>query len=168
MRHIEAVVMRSLKDLIATLEWLGVKAGNLAKENMSRSKVRQKNAKLEKEKLNAEKIRLYERYAEQLITKEVYLQRKLELTDQISLLEETEREQQTEFDKQSDLWETATDLTSLAKGFAGEEKISRKIVEAFVFRVKVHNKEKIEIEFLFENEIQKLMESLQDEIKQTA
>lgn len=168
MRHIETVVMRSLKDLIATLEWLGVKAGNLAKENMTRSKARQKNAKLEIEKLNAEKIRLYERYAEQLITKEAYLQRKKELAEQISLLEDTEREQQDEFNKQSELWETATDLISLAKGFAGEEKISRRIVEAFVFRVKVHNKEKIEIEFLFENEIQKLMESVQGEIKQTA
>lgn len=81
---------------------------------------------------------------------------------------DTEREQQDEFNKQSDLWETATDLTSLAKGFAGEKKISRRIIEAFVFRVKVHNKEKIEIEFLFENEIQKLMESVQGEIKQTA
>lgn len=56
----------------------------------------------------------------------------------------------------------ASDLTSLARGFSGEEKISRKIVEAFIAGVRVHNENKIDIEFLFEDEIQKLMNCIKN------
>ena len=120
------------------------------------------NVGLEIEKLNAEKIRLYERYAEQMISREMYIQKKLELTEQLHILEESKAEQKKIFSEQSELWETASDLTSLARGFSGEEKISRKIVEAFIAGVRVHNENKIDIEFLFEDEIQKLMNCIKN------
>ena len=161
-QHIETVVMRALKELISTLQWLGVKAGAIAKDNMVKSKARQVNIGLEIEKLNAEKIRLYERYAEQMISRDMYVQKKLELTEQLHILEESKVEQKKIFAEQSGLWETASDLTSLARGFSSEEKISRKIVEAFIAGVRVHNENKIDIEFLFEDEIQRLMNCIKN------
>ena len=159
-KHIEAVVWNALRELLSTLEWLGVKAGVNAKEQMKVAKTRQKSLDGEIKKLKEEKLRQYEFYADGLINKEQYIRKKKELCVQIEELEADCKVWSNEFDDQSDLWESATELNTLTKTFAGEERLTRKMVAAFIENVYVYDPERVEIVFQHEDEIARLVESL--------
>lgn len=161
--HVNAVVWNALKQLISTLEWLGVKAGEKAKTKMKVVKNSQKSMGAEIEKLKAEKIRQYEFYADGVISKDQYLRKKAELVSMIDALEAECREQSEEFDLQSELWESAVNLNSLTKEFSGEQKMSRQMVMAFIESVYIYEPKQIEIVFRHEDEIARLMESLKDQ-----
>lgn len=158
--HVEAVVWDSLKGLISTLEWLGAKAGTMAKDKMGAAKNTQKSLDSELEKLKAEKIRQYEFYADGVITKEQYVRRKQELMQLIEKTETERKAQSEEFDRQSDIWESGTSLGTMAKRFSGEEKLSRKMVTAFIENVYIYEPDRIEIIFKHEDEIARLVNSL--------
>lgn len=81
--NVDEVVWNAVKEMLAMLEGLGVKARDKAKEQMKTAKVNQKSLDGEIEKLKAEKIRQYEFYADGAISKEQYLRKKAELSDQL-------------------------------------------------------------------------------------
>lgn len=160
-KHIERVVWNALKELLSTLEWLGVKARDKAKDQMKVVKNNQKSLDSELEKLKAEKIRQYEFYAEGVINKDQYIKKKKELCGLIDKIEADRKAQIKEFDHQTELWESATELNTLTKSFAGEEKLSRKMVLAFIDNVYIYDPKRIEVVFRYEDEIEKLIKSLE-------
>lgn len=161
--QIEAAVWRSLKELISTLECLGSRASIKAKEEMKKAKSNQRSAEAELEKINAEKIQQYEMYADGVITKELYIRRKQELTKVYVDLKNRSKESSEQYDYQNDLWDSAKKLESLSKQFSGEEKLTRKMVLAFIKCVYIYDPNRIEIVYEFEDEIFKLKDLLVNE-----
>ena len=127
---------------------------------MKATKKRQKSLSEELDKLKAEKIRQYEFYADGIITREQYIRKKSDLNDFMEKLESDCKARGEEFDYQSELWETASNMNAIAKKFAGEQKLSRPMVEAFIENVYIYDSNRIEIIFLHEDEIAKLIASL--------
>ena len=121
----------------------------------------QKSLDSELEKLKAEKIRQYEFYAEGVINKDQYIRKKKELCGLIDEIEADRKAQTKEFDHQTELWESATELNTLTRSFAGEEKLSRKMVLAFIDNVYIYDSKRIEVVFRYEDEIEKLIKSLE-------
>ena len=158
--HIDEIVWNALKDQIATLEALGLKAKEKADKQMKSAKRTQKSLSTEIEKLKAEKLRQYEFYAEGNITKEEYIRRKKELGDLMEQLEQDRKAQGEEYERQSELLESANTISTMAHGFSGERKLSRPMVEAFIENVYVYDANRVEIIFRHEDEIAKLTESL--------
>ncbi len=87
--------------------------------------------------------------------------KKKELCGLIDKIEAEKKEQTKEYDHQTELWESATELNTLTKSFAGEEKLSRKMVMAFVDNVYVYDPKRIEVVFRYEDVIEKLIKSLE-------
>lgn len=160
MKHIEEVVLKALREHLSTLEWLGVKAGDKAKSRMKTVENHQKSLSEELDKLKAEKIRQYEFYADGIITREHYIRKKSELIDLMEKLESDYKSTEEEFDRQSGLWESAANMNAIAKKFVGEQKLSRQMAEAFIENVYIYDPNRIEIVFQHEDEIAKLIESL--------
>ena len=161
-KHINTRSSVALRELLAILEWLGVKAGEQAKLQMKATKKRQKSLSEELDKLKAEKIRQYEFYADGIITREQYIRKKSDLNDFMEKLESDCKAIGEEFDYQSEIWETASNMNAIAKKFAGEQRLSRPMVEAFIENVYIYDSNRIEIIFLHEDEIAKLIESLNE------
>ena len=159
-KHVEAIVWNTLKDCISTMEWLGYKAGAKAKTGMKIAKESQKAATSEIESIREEKIRQYEFYADGTINKENYLKKKAELDRAIVSLTLRGQETKKEFEKQTLLWEEAVNLQTLAKEFAGEEKLTVKMVNAFIDAVYIYDSKHVEVVFLYEDVIRKLAESI--------
>lgn len=162
-KHIEEVVLRALREHLSMLEWLSVKAGDKAKSQMKTVKNHQKFLSEELDKLKAEKIRQYEFYADGIITKEYYIRKKSELNDFMEKLESDYKSREEEFDRQSGLWKSAANMNAIAKKFAGEQKLSRQMAEAFIENVYIYAPNRIEIVFRHEDEIAKLIEILNGE-----
>jgi hypothetical protein len=148
--------------MMVTMEELGVQAGETAAYKREKSRKSQKSAAQELEQLKAEKIRLYERYADQLITKEIYLQKKQKASERLAQLEGTEKQKAEEIRKQDEIVETADSMTALSRRFLNEEKLSEQMVRSFIDGVYVYNKDQIEVKFLFENELHKLVECIEE------
>ena len=127
---------------------------------MKIAKESQKAATSEIESIREEKIRQYEFYADGTINKENYLKKKAELDRAIVSLTLRGQETKKEFEKQTLLWEEAVNLQTLAKEFAGEEKLTVKMVNAFIDAVYIYDSKHVEVVFLYEDVIRKLAESI--------
>ena len=82
------------------------------------------------------------------------------LIDFMEKLESDYKSTEEEFDRQSGLWESAANMNAIAKKFVGEQKLSRQMAEAFIENVYIYDPNRIEIVFQHEDEIAKLIESL--------
>lgn len=162
-KHIETVVWNTLKDYLSTIEWLGNRAGSKAKEQIISVKNSQKKVENEMERLKAEKIRQYEFYAEGVITKDEYIRKKQALCDKIKELEAKKQENTDLLETQEELLEDSSALKSLSAKFSIEDRLSRKMVLAFIAAVYVFDPNTIEVVFQYEDEIRKLMGSLERE-----
>ena len=162
-KHIETVVWNTLKDYLSTIEWLGNRAGSKAKEQIISVKNSQKKVENEMEKLKAEKIRQYEFYAEGVITKDEYIRKKQALCDKIKELEAKKQENTDLLETQEELLGDSSALKSLSAKFSNEDRLSRKMVLAFIAAVYVFDPNTIEVVFQYEDEIRKLMGSLERE-----
>lgn len=162
MKHVEAVVWNTLREGISTMEWLGYKAGIKAKNSMKTAKESQKAAEFEIGAIREEKIRQYEFYAEGTISKDRYVSKKAELDRAIESLTQRNKESKEEFEKQTTLWEEAVNLQTLAKEFSGEEKLTARMVNAFIESVYVYDPKHIEVVYLYEDVIRRLAETIKD------
>ena len=156
------MVWEALKKQLSTLESLGVKARDKAKEQMKAVKISRKSLEGEIVKLKAEKIRQYELYADGVTSKQQYLRKKTELSATLENLEQDCKAQAEEYDYQNELWESASTLSEMAKSFAGETKLSRQLVSAFIENAYIYDPKRVEIIFRHEDEVVRLAESLQE------
>jgi hypothetical protein len=95
-KQLEEITFRAIRDMMVTMEELGVQAGETAAYKREKSRKSQKSAAQELEQLKAEKIRLYERYADQLITKEIYLQKKQKASERLAQERKNRRQRKSE------------------------------------------------------------------------
>lgn len=80
----------------------------------------------------------------------------------IENLENVQREENKLLEEQKDILDCANSLSSLAVSFKGEEKLTRKMVTAFIEAVYVFDPNRIEVAFLFEDEIRSLLMSVEE------
>jgi hypothetical protein len=64
--------------------------------------------------------------------------------------------------EQDEIKETADGVTNLARRFRNEEKISEQLVRAFIDGVYVYHKDQVEVKFLLEDEMQKLVQCIEE------
>lgn len=159
-KSVDEVVWNTLKEMISTLDSLGLKAKEKAKEQMKAVKVNQNSLDGEIERLKAEKIRQYELYANGTILKDQYLRKKSELIARIEKLESELKEQTAEYDYQSELLESATNMSAIVASLSGEKKLTRQMVNDLIENVYIYDPNRIEIVFQHEDEIARLVESL--------
>ena len=124
---------------------------------MKTVKCYQKSLNEELDKLKAERIRQYEFYADGVITREQYIRKKSELNNFMEKLESDSQFRKGEFDYQRGLWESAKNMKAIVGRFAGEKKLSRAIVEAFIENIYIYEPGRIEIVFQHEDEISRLI-----------
>lgn len=77
-------------------------------------------------------------------------------------LEQDCKAQAEEYDRQNELWESESTISAMAKSFAGETKLTRQMVNAFIENVYIYNPKRVEIIFRHEDEVAKLAESLRE------
>ncbi len=65
-----------------------------------------------------------------------------------------------EFEKS--VLDSANSLSSLAAKFKGEERLTRRIVTSFIESVYVFDQNRLEVVFLFEDEIRNLLKSVKE------
>ena len=163
MKKIEATVLYSLRQMLDTMQWLGDKSEKKIRKKLEVGKKKVRDVSDEIVALKQEKIRQYTRYADNLITKEAYIKIKQELADRIEELQAEKKAEETKVLSQDEQREKAVEMTNLSEKYAGEEKLTREMVKAFIDCVYVYDPERIEIIFLFEDSIKELMAVIQEE-----
>lgn len=96
-----------------------------------------------------------------MITKEEYIKKKKFLCDKIEELEVKKQENVDLLETQEELMEDASTLKGFALKSHNEHRLSRKVVLAFIEAVYVYDPNTIEVVFQYEDEIRKLMDSLE-------
>ena len=92
-----------------------------------------------------------------------YIKKKKALTDQIEELETQQHINADRIEFQKELLDDAVVLRGLSSKFCNEDKLTRKAVLALIDAVYVYDLNRIEIVFQYEDEIRKLMKSLESE-----
>lgn len=114
----------------------------------------------EKEVLQEKKIRLYERYAEGVITAGQYKADKASLAEQAALLQEQYEKLDAVGREESALLNEIETEQEKAGGAVSFEKLDRKAVDAFIDNVYVYGKDRVEIVFTFDDLIKRATEFL--------
>ena len=167
-KEIEKVVWRATQNTIRLLKDTGAKIEKRSKENMKSYAEQEKALSKAIQQWKSEKLLQYELYADGVLSKDAYLKVKEELTKKIDNAEQQLSQAMEKHSEQRDLSETAEHLGGLAKSFFSETELTYEIAQAFLQNVYVYNKDRIEIEFRFEDEIKKLVacsEQGQNEMK---
>lgn len=168
MKHIESVVLEAINVIIGTLLYVGDRGEKKTRSNMETAKAVVANFDSEIEKLTHEKVVLYERYADELLSKDTYLRKREELNSRIEGLKKQREESEQYVEGQDALRECAVRMTDISGRFSGAKKLTREMVLAFVQDVYVYDQEHIEVVFNFEDEIKLLMKQIDGKDKTCA
>lgn len=130
-----------------------------AKKQQVGNPISENKHKLEKklEILKAERIRQYEAYAENIITKEVHLKSKAELAAEIDRITAICTQAQEMLHTENELAEQISKTCDSADALGVDANMTREIAEAFVDTVYIYDDERIEVKFLFDNLLARTM-----------
>ena len=163
--RIESAVLKALKRHLSDLKHLDAIARNAIEMIVPTIEEKKKNQSSRIEILKAERVRQYEGYAQGLITKEVYLEKKKKMTDEIDRLEAEMKELNTQRQKDETLLSEIQSANDESGHVFNSPKLTKYIVEHFIENVYVHDYDRIEIvyktEDLFERTIQRCNEILE-------
>ena len=116
---------------------------------------------LENDKLKSERMRQYEAYAEEIITKDKYLLMKQQLTDKVNR-NETEMERLTHLSVEESTYKNkVASAIELLDGEMQHEKITQELVDATIDTVYVYDKKRIEVVFKFDDILMRAIEKYQ-------
>lgn len=160
--HMESIVWRSLQEHMKVLHEAGVHAKSVTRKAIAQEEARKKNLSLEIQKLKEEKIRQYELYANELITRDAYLRKKEILSADIARLEEEQTVQQDSLKTVKDLLMAADGVLELTEQYVNSEKITFEAVDAFIDTVYVYDPGRVEIIFRFGDELEKFLNGILD------
>ena len=154
---IEGAVWYALRQQLRLLREAEVKAQ--AKKQQVGNPISENKHKLEKklEILKAERIRQYEAYAENIITKEVHLKSKAELAAEIDRITAICTQAQEMLHTENELAEQISKTCDSADALGVDANMTREIAEAFVDTVYIYDDERIEVKFLFDNLLARTM-----------
>jgi DNA invertase Pin-like site-specific DNA recombinase len=158
-KEIEQVVWRVVRELICLLNKIGPKIQSKTEDKVQMLIAKEMELTRSIKQWKAEKLLQYELYADGSLSKELYLRNREELTERIERAEQTLTANQEKNSKQRDLLESAEHLSGLSRMYLGETELTYEIAQAFVERVFVYNRNRIEIVFRFEDEIQRILQN---------
>lgn len=158
-KEIEQVVWRVVRELICLLNKIGPKIQSKTEDKVQMLIAKEMELTRSIKQWKAEKLLQYELYADGSLSKELYLRNREELTERIERAEQTLTANQEKISKQRDLIESAEHLSGLSRMYLGETELTYEIAQAFVERVFVYNRNRIEIVFRFEDEIQRILQN---------
>lgn len=162
MKRIESIVLYSIKQMLDTMQWLGDKGEKKTRKKLEIQKKKVRDISKEIETLKQDKIRQYTKYVDGFITKEVYVKIKDELNNRIDNLEIEKKEKDAQVIEDDKLREEAVEMINLSGKYAGTEKLTREMAEAFIDCVYLYDPEHVEIVFTFEDSIEKLMDVIKE------
>lgn len=112
------------------------------------------------EQYKMERIRRYEAYADGLIAREEYFRQKEGLTHKIENLQQMQSERTKERERDKEISQTLRDFLNAAEEQSKKRKLSREMVEAFIGCVYVYDVDEIEINFAFDDVLQRAADRL--------
>ena len=107
--------------------------------------------------LKAERIRQYETYAENIISKEMYLKSKAELAVEIDRITAICTQAQELLHTENELAEQIGKTCDAVDALGVDVNMTREIAEAFVDTVYIYDDERIEVKFLFDDLLERAM-----------
>ena len=153
----EKVVLKLLKGHLADMKWLDAIARNAMEAIAPTYAQKKKDYAGRISILKAERVRQYEDYAGALITKEAYLKKKEELTEEIEHLEAEMREIVTH-EKEDDLMLQEIEKTSQKAEYVMNSPIlTQYIAEQFIQNVYVHGRHRIEIVYKTDDLVERII-----------
>ena len=157
--YIDDLVFDVLKSHIKLLKECGLVREKEAKEAIRVSKSQIKNLVVQLEGLKADKLRLYEAYAEGHYTKEAYLHRKQEALRKIEELEKQIKACEDTLVEKADILDHAKEIVEQANGHGKAKKLTRELADVFIRNVYVYSQSQIEIEFIYEDVLGEMMKA---------
>lgn len=161
-RKLEQLVFDSLKNICQVLSWVGQQE-ELEHREAVRAFMETDIAAMDKEiaSLRNEKLRQYEAYADGHMSKDVFMEKKKQLTEKLDALIQKKDAIQKEHILQNGAYQDVKEITDLADSFLGEESLTRKMVETFIKQIYVYDEDHIEIIYNFEDDIRKILDRYQ-------
>lgn len=166
--NIEAVVLASLKKEI---EFFNSVYRKMQEQPMSGAVDLRKQGKdliAEITDIKARKIMLYESYAEEHISREQYLMEKEKLDAVLKEKEALHTQLSTLVADNSDLKQEMDKVHETVMSYGNFAKLKPEIVEQFIEQVTIFDKEHIEIQYVFEDLVEKVLSKLEPSVKETA
>lgn len=95
------------------------------------------------------------------MSREVYLEKKQQLSEKLDALIREKDELQKEHILKNKDFQVVKELKDLADTFLGEQKLTKKMVDHFIKEVVVYDEKHIEIIYKFEDKFKEIMEKYQ-------
>lgn len=120
--------------------------------------------KIEREmkQLKAERVRQYEAYADGVISREAYMEKKQGLNEKINLLQEELEKAEQLIEEERNNSEEVRELSEKGKE-VGEGPLSKEMVEAFIEQVYVYDSNRVEVVFKCEDIIEAALDSIKEQ-----
>lgn len=158
MKLIEGRVFYSLRLLFALLTESGEKFAKQEREKINFTKTELKRMEGDIEKLREDKIRQYEAYAGDVITREAYIGKKRELDAEIGRIEHSMAKQKIGAEEENGFFGILSEMIRSAKKFLSMNKLTREMAVTFIEAVYVFDKENVEIVFKNDKLIKEIFE----------
>jgi DNA invertase Pin-like site-specific DNA recombinase len=159
--QIEGIVFYALRTKLALFENLKDILDE-EQECMLRKMPVQNRLKQTIETLKTKRIHQYEAYAEGLITKECYLVSKEALSKEIDHLQGQLDTANMALKEQSDLANQVTALAKRAEDIKYMKKLTQELADQFIVSVVIYDSEHMEVNFTFEDVLQRAYEKVED------
>lgn len=161
-KTIEQLVFHSLKNVCKVLSTVGHQAEQEHRASI-KAYMEKDIAAMDKEieLLRNDKVRQYEDYAEGHLSRDVYLEKKKQLSEKLDALIHEKDELQKEHILKNKDFQVVKELKDLADTFLGEQKLTKKMVDHFIKEVVVYDEKHIEIIYKFEDKFKEIMEKYQ-------
>lgn len=167
-RWIESVVLYSLNHQLLLLGNLAGQLEDKKAKHGAGLATEKKQLKRKIEILQADKVRLYERFADGLITLEQYKSEKASVAGQLQDIQGKYDSFASLEQKEDSMIAEIGMVQDQAEDLMYYGKMTRKIAETFVDTVYIYDAKKVEIVFLFDNLIRRVTEYLEQETEDEA
>lgn len=157
---INGIVLHSLNHQLSQLSTFSGMLREKTSKIPEDLEIQKKRIIRKKEMLQEKKIRLYERYADGVITAGQYRADKASLAEQAASLQEQYEKLDAIGREESTLLNEIEAEQEKAGGAASIEKLDRKTVDAFIDTVYVYGKDRVEIVFTFDDLMKRAAEFL--------
>lgn len=155
---LEAKVAYAIRKMVQTAASLSEKNTGDEPETMDVITPDIEKLKREIEILEAERIRQYEAYADGVITKETFQKKKEQIGAEISIKQEKINEVNAILEEAEEIRAGIEDITKEGERIVPERGLTREMAEAFIDRIYVYDKERIEVVFKSEDILTKAIE----------
>lgn len=81
------------------------------------------------------------------------------------MLDESEEQHEAQRHTQNEIYESAMKFLQLEDNYGNKDTLTAKMVQAFIDGVYIYDKNRIEVVFLFEDELHKMMQIIEQEQK---